>query len=73
MNNKIPRTYSLKNLGVTFDDKLNFNVKLEIITTDARKLIGYILNQWRNINRISVFILLYNVLGRSTKEYDVGI
>lgn len=45
MNIKISKIHTFKELGVTVEDKLNFNVQLQTITTDVRKLTGYILNQ----------------------------
>jgi hypothetical protein len=72
-NNKIDKTNKIKDLGVNFDGKLNFNEHIVTIAKEARKLLGYIFNQWTEMTRISTFILLYKVLIRPRLEHAIVI
>lgn len=70
-NCKITKVYSTKDLGIYFDDKLSFKEQITNITSQARKLIGFIFSQWSELTRTQTFVSLYKVLIRIKLEYAV--
>ena len=62
-----------KDLGVMFDNKLRFNEHIEIVSADARRIIGFIFNQWAELTSIKTFTTIYKLLIRSKLEYAATI
>ena len=73
MSQSIEKVHTVKDLGVTFDEKLNFQVHLNIITMECKRLIGFIFNQWCEIIRVHTYVIMYKVLVRTKLEYAVNI
>ena len=56
-NNPIECNTSIKDLGVTFDRELRFDLHINLITNSAVKLLGFInrsLNDFKNLNCFKV-------------------
>lgn len=59
----------LGTLGVTFDEKLLFNVHVNNITNGAYKMLGFLMRTSKNFNNIKCINMLYNSMVRSQLEY----
>lgn len=58
-----------KDLGVTFQPNLNFDIHISNISNDASKMLGFIQRQCRYFRNIDTILLLYKTLVRSKCEY----
>ena len=68
----IKKCYSEKDLGVTFDTELNFNIHINTIVNKANKVLGLIKRNFRDMDETTL-ILLYKSLVRSLLEYGQSI
>lgn len=66
---KIEKTNSIKDLGIVFDDSLRFNNHVNTITSEARRIIGFIFRQWPNFKNHRTYIHLYQLLVRPKIEF----
>ena len=68
-NVSLLRTSHVKDLGVVFDVKLSFSEHINTLTSDAVKLLGFIIRNSSSINNEAIIKLLYYSLVRSKLEY----
>lgn len=64
---------TIKDLGTHFDCNLKFNFHITRITGEARRLIGYIFNQWSEFANIETYLTLYKTLVRAKLEYATSV
>lgn len=65
----IKRVDIIKDLGVTYDNKLNFKRHVQHITLDSYRLLGFIIRQSYNFRNINTLKRLYTSLVRPKLEY----
>lgn len=63
------RVTTITDLGVTYDNTLNFKEHVDDIVTDSYRLLGFILRQSYNFNNINTLKKLYFSLVRPKLEY----
>ncbi len=63
------RTEQKKDLGITFDNELNFIQHIEILTKSAAKSLGFILRLSRDFGDLEITKLLYSAFVLSKLEY----
>lgn len=63
----------VKDLGVSFDSKLTFNIHVTNITNEALKLLGFVIRTGREFNNISTLEKIYYAYVRSKVEYASSI
>jgi hypothetical protein len=66
---RLERVYKFKDLGVTFDTKLNFNDHLNNIVSKALKTYGFVFRNCKDFSNPKTLLLLYTSLIRSQLEY----
>ena len=66
---KINNSQLVKDLGVTFDPKLNLNHHIYEITHKATKILGILKRTFLFLNKKKTFLLLYKSLIRPHLEY----
>ena len=69
--NNIPlfRATEIKDLGVTFDNALSFNLHIDVVVTSCLKTLGFIFRTSKNFTYIRTFKTLFFSLIRSKLEY----
>lgn len=67
------RVESIKDLGVTFDSKLKFDIHVDTICRKAHRVLGFIFRRGKDFRNPQVFIMLFNSLVRSHLEYACQI
>jgi hypothetical protein len=72
-NTILLRTSQHKDLGVTFDEKLNFNEHINLITNSSMKMLGFIIRSTLCLRSSEVLVRLYIAYIRSKLEYCVLI
>ncbi len=65
----LSRPSHVKDLGVVFDTKLSFSAHIQTLTSDAIKLLGFIMRNSSSINDEAVIKLLYFSFVRCKLEY----
>lgn len=65
----LQRVNFIRDLGVLFDSKLNFNSHIDSITKRAYKMLGFISRSLNNFKRMGTYCTLYNLYVRSILEY----
>lgn len=68
-NVQITQTKEIKDLGVTFDDKLKFDRHVNIITRQASRNLGFLMRSTKGFNNPKCLKTLYYSLVRSRLEY----
>ena len=68
-NNMLLRVDSFKDLGITFDPKLSFNLHVDIVVSEACKAYGFILRSTKDFQDTETLKLLYYSFVRSKLEY----
>lgn len=63
------RVTQFKDLGVTFDTSLYFNIHIETIRSGAYKLLGFILRNTRDFRNSMCLKILHNAFVRSKLDY----
>lgn len=63
------RVTTKKDLGVIFDEKLNFNEHIDKITRKAYQMLGFIFRSCKRFRNPESIIILYNAYVRSHLEY----
>ncbi|XP_037049545.1 uncharacterized protein LOC119083844 [Bradysia coprophila] len=58
-----------KDLGVTFDEKLNFNEHIDRVTRKAYQMLGFIFRSCKRFRKPESIITLYKAYVRSQVEY----
>jgi ribonuclease P/MRP protein subunit RPP40 len=66
---ELTRVTSKKDLGVIFDNKLNFNEHIDAITRKAYRMLGFIFRSCKRFRNPQSLITLYNAYVRSQVEY----
>jgi hypothetical protein len=72
-NNVVNKVDYIRDLGVTFDRNLRFDLHVYNIIQNTRKLIGFIFRQWYIFKNPSSYILLYKMLIRSKLEFASAV
>lgn len=65
----VERCVIIKDLGVFFDCKLNFNEHILKLHADCCKLLGFVIRMCKEFDNIDTTALLYNALIRSKLDY----
>ena len=68
-NELIPRTYTIRDLGVMFDPKLTFSSHIEFITNKAHAILSFVKRQCYKTLNIDIAKILFNALVRSNLEF----
>uniref|UniRef100_A0A2H1WP78 SFRICE_018476 n=1 Tax=Spodoptera frugiperda TaxID=7108 RepID=A0A2H1WP78_SPOFR len=69
----LKKVNNIRDLGVTIDSKLHFDVHIDNIVNKAYRMFGFVLRSSNDFKRPSTFLLLYKALVRSQLEYAVPI
>lgn len=64
----IARSLVIKDLGVTFDQKLTFHEHISILAKESFRRLGFVLRNARDFNSVHVIRLLFSALVRSKLE-----
>lgn len=64
------RVSQIRDLGIIFHESLQFNIHIDEITSDAMRILGFILRIGANFNSLSTLKHLYCSLVRSRLEYN---
>lgn len=65
----LERKTIIRDLGVTFDDKLTFRQHIDDISKKAYQLIGFISRSTKGFRKLQSYLSLYNTIVRSVVEY----
>lgn len=65
----LPDKNSIKDLGVTFDSELTFNLQIDNIVSRAFRLLGFVIRNSCNFKNEITLIRLFNIYVRSVIEY----
>lgn len=65
----IPFVHDFRDLGVTFDAKMRFDVHIDGLVKKAFRTLGFLIRTSRSFRRIETIVYLYNTLVRSQLEY----
>lgn len=68
-NNELVRCSAVKDLGITFDNTLSFNLHIESVVASASKALGFIVRNSKNFTSILCIKSLYYAFVRSKLEY----
>lgn len=63
----------VRDLGIFVDTKLKFSHHIDVIVTDAYRMLGFIMRMTKNFSNIQCIKFLYNALVRSRLEYLTSI
>lgn len=63
----------VRDLGITIDAKLRFNIHIDSICRSARKMLGFIFRNAKPFKKTTTKVLLYTTLVRSKLEYGTVI
>lgn len=69
----LERTLAVKDLGVTFDYYMRFDVHIDNICKKAFKMLGFIIRRGKQFNNPKTMFQLYNSFVRSQVEYATEI
>lgn len=72
-NVQLNKVASIRDLGVTLDSCLHFDIHVDNIINKAFRIYGMVVRSTRDFVRPSTFLLLYKILIRSQLEYAVAI
>jgi hypothetical protein len=72
-NSVVCKVDSIRDLGVMFDKNLRFDLHVNNIIQNTRKLIGFIFRQWYIFNNPSSYIHLYKMLVRPKLEFASAV
>jgi hypothetical protein len=72
-NNKIEEVDNIKDLGITYDSKLNFDIHIRNIIKKAYKLYGFVMRSTTEFKDPLTYIYLFKSLVRPQLEYGVSI
>ncbi|KAF9798166.1 hypothetical protein SFRURICE_019731 [Spodoptera frugiperda] len=64
----INRVYTVKDLGVIFDPRLNFHEHMRLLTTDSYRRLGFVIRNMREFDNPKAIKLVYMALVRSKLE-----
>lgn len=64
----IPRSSSIKDLGITFDRKLTFHTHITTVAKECYQRLGFVLRNCQDFNNIGVIKLIFSSLVRSKLE-----
>lgn len=73
LDKKLNQVHSIKDLGVIFDSKLNFDQHIDEISKKASRMLGFIMRATHKFTNIKCVLMLYNALVRSHLEYNCAI
>lgn len=65
----INRVNDVRDLGITLDSKLNFNVHIKNIINKASKMLGFISRSLYKFKNLDTYCTLYNCYVRSNMEF----
>ncbi|RZC40091.1 hypothetical protein BDFB_011205 [Asbolus verrucosus] len=68
-NAPVPRRTLIKDLGITFDIKLNFNNHVSNLVIFALKMLGFVIRTCKEFTNLSVLKTLYFTFIRSKLEF----
>ena len=69
MDTVLTRSLTLKDLGILFDNKLEFTSHYSAIIKRAFKMLGFVIRVSRNFRNVDTVMVLYKTLVRSQLEY----
>ncbi|KAF9813309.1 hypothetical protein SFRURICE_015791, partial [Spodoptera frugiperda] len=69
----IERAFNIKDLGVTFDQKLTFHDHMVAVARDSFRRLGFVLRNARDFHSQHVIKLLYNTFVRSKLESSAAV
>lgn len=72
-NHSLLSVSEIRDLGITFDTKLSFINHINMITSKAMKMLGFIIRISKDFKNIHTLKLLYTTLVRSHLEYNSSI
>lgn len=72
-NTELTEVDTIGDLGVTFDNRLRFDMHIENIIKKANKMIGFVLRISSDFTNLECINLLYNTLVRSKLEYCTAV
>lgn len=64
---------SIRDLGVTIDDRLRFDEHIELTVRKANKMLGFLMRTCKPFDQLKTIMVLYNSLVRSQLEYCSSI
>lgn len=67
-SNNISRVFTVKDLGVHFDPKLNFHEHIQKLTASSFKQLGFVIRNCRDFDNVHAIKLLYSAFVRSKLE-----
>lgn len=70
---QLDRVSSIRDLGITLDEKFTLDQHIDAICTKAYQMLGFVLRVTKQFKKPSTFILLYESLVRSHLEYASAI
>jgi hypothetical protein len=59
----------VRDLGITFDSKLNFSCHIDSITSAAYRLLGFVVRNSGEFCNLGTWLTLYNAIIRRKLEY----
>lgn len=65
----IERVFRVRDLGVYLDCELGLASHIDIVTSRAYKMLGFVFRQCKDFKNMATYIMLYNSLVRSHLEY----
>lgn len=65
----LSKVETIKDLGITFDAKLKFDVHVEKICNKALKMLGFVLRSTKKFKNLDAYLTLYRSLIRPQLEY----
>jgi hypothetical protein len=68
-DNIITRKDKVRDLGITFDSKLNFSCHIDSITSAAYRLLGFVVRNSGEFCNLGTWLTLYNAIIRRKLEY----
>lgn len=66
----LEKVNSIKDLGITFDSKLRFDLHIEEIIKKAYRMLGFIMRATNKFTNLKCINMLFNALVRSILEYN---
>lgn len=72
-NTELKRVYEIKDLGVTFDSKLRFDIHIRNIVAKSYRNLGFVMRLTKEFTKIKCMKFLYYTLVMSNLEYNSQI